>query len=408
MTVCHHSRSSTITVEQVQNLAARRRVTRFIIAAVALIGARAGAQGVPRFASPALPPDHWAVTAARRAMVLGLTPREVGWAEGSLTQALAGWALREASERSTSLAPAIHDAIAADWLRFTREFPDVAARLAPQETRLSERTAARIGHANVAAGFSSDHGQVLPVRSVDKTREDVIPPEPVADSHEGDFELRAGGLAGRYLAADAAGGRNEGEWGMHDWQLVGGVSALGGWVGKRALDYGPGAGGGIVFNGTAAFTGGGLMLARPIRLPWLFRYIGPISGETFLSRIDSSAASRYPWVFASHFSISPHPRLLLGGTQAFMFSGEGQPPFTFRNFREMFFTHAIRVAGSEFENGIASVEARWRPPIPAVPAVLYVEWGTDDNHSAWIKFPGVVAGLQVASVPGVPALSLGL
>ena len=85
-----------------------------------------------------------------------------------------------------------------------------------------------------------------------------------------------------------------------------------------------------------------------------------------------------------------------------MFSGEGQPPFTFRNFKEMFLTHGIRVAGSEFENGIASVEARWRPPIPVVPAVLYVEWGTDDNHSAWIKFPGVVAGLEVPSVPGVP------
>ena len=405
---CHHFPSSTHYRNQVQNLAARRWVTRFIIAALALIGARAGAQGPPRFTSPTLPPDHWAVSAARRAIVLGLTPREIGWAEGSVTQALAGWALREASERSTSLAPAIHDAIAADWLRFTREFPDVAARLAPQETRLSERAAARVGYANVAAGFSSDHGQVLPVRSVDKTRENVIPPEPLTDSHEGDLEVRAGGLAGRYLAADVAGGRKEGNWGMRDWQLMGGVSALAAWVGKRPLDYGPGAGGGIVFDGNAAFTGGGLMLARPIRLPWLFRYLGPVSGETFLSRIDSSAASRHPWVFSSHFSISPHPRLLLGGTQAFMFSGEGQPPFTFRNFKEMFLTHGIRVAGAEFENGIASVEARWRPPIPVVPAVLYVEWGTDDNHSAWIKFPGVVAGLQVPSVPGVPMLSLGL
>jgi len=408
MTVCYHSLLYTHYRNQVQNLVARRWVIRFIIAALALIGARAGAQGPPRFASPTLPPNHWAVSAARRAVVLGLTPREIGWAEGSLTQALAGWALREASERSTSVAPAIHDAVAADWLRFTREFPEVAARLAPQETPSSERAMSRIAHASVAAGFSSDHGQLLPVRSVDRTRENVIPPEPRADSHEGDFEARVGGLAGRYLAADAAGGRNEGEWGMLDWQLVGGVSALGAWVGKRPLDYGPGAGGGIVFDGSAAFTGGGLMLARPIRLPWLFRYLGPVSGETFLSRIDSSAASRHPWVFASHFSISPHPRLLLGGTQAFMFSGEGQPPFTFRNFKEMFLTHGIKVAGSEFENGIASVEARWRPPIPVVPAVLYVEWGTDDNHAAWVKFPGVVAGLQVPSVPGIPTLSLGL
>ena len=108
MTVCYHSRLSTHYRNKVQNLAAHRCVTRLIIAALTLIGASAGAQGPPRFASPALPPDHWAVSATRRAVVLGLTPREIGWAEGSLTQAVAGWALREASERSKSLAPAIH------------------------------------------------------------------------------------------------------------------------------------------------------------------------------------------------------------------------------------------------------------------------------------------------------------
>src|SRR5215510_3459734 len=99
MTAGYHSLPYTHYRNQVQNLVARRWVIRCIIAALALIGPRASAsaQSPPRFASPALPPDHWAVSAARRAIILGLTPREVGWAEGSLTQALAGWALREAS-----------------------------------------------------------------------------------------------------------------------------------------------------------------------------------------------------------------------------------------------------------------------------------------------------------------------
>jgi len=390
----------------VQNLAVRRWVTRFIIVAGLLLGARGGAQSAPRFASPALPPDHWAVVAARRAIIIGLAPRAAGWGEGTITEALAGWALHEASKRPNSLE--LHNVVVAEWQRFAREFPAVAARLAPDETRSTERSAAREMATSVAAGFLSDRGQVLPVRSVDRTRENVIPPERIADLNAGDLELRLGGLAGNHVAAEAAGGRTQGEWGMRDWQLVGGVSALGAWVGKRALDYGPGAGGGIIFDGNAAFTGGGVMLATPVRLPWFFRLLGPVSGEAFLSRIDSSAASRHPWVFSSHASISPHPRLLFGATQAFMFSGEGQPPFTFRNFKEMFLTHAIKVAGSEFENGIASVEARWRPPIPRVPAVLYAEWGSDDNHAAWFKFPAVVAGLMVASVPGVPTLSLGL
>jgi hypothetical protein len=149
-------------------------------------------------------------------------------------------------------------------------------------------------------------------------------------------------------------------------------------------------------------------LVNPVRAPWVFRHLGYIRGEAFLSRIDSSAATRHPWVFGSHASISPHPRVLIGATQGFMFSGEGQPPFTFRNFKEMFLTHGIKTAGREFENGIASIEARWRPPVPVVPVVLYAEWGTDDNHSAWFEFPAVVAGVSLPTVPRIPALSVGL
>ena len=248
----------------------------------------------------------------------------------------------------------------------------------------------------------------MPVRSLDRTRENVSPPEPLDDLDDGDLDLRLSSLAGRHLAAEVSGGRSEGEWLLRDWHALATVGSLGAWVGERAPHFGPGVGGGIVFNGRATFTGGGLLTVNPVRLPWIFGLLGPVRAETFLSRLDSSAATRHPWMFASHVSIAPHPRLLLGATQAFMFSGSGLPPFTFRNFKEMFLTHGIKVAGSEFENGIASVEARWRPPLPRLPAVLYAEWATDDNHSAWFKFPGVVAGLELSSLPFAPTLSLGL
>jgi hypothetical protein len=74
----------------------------------------------------------------------------------------------------------------------------------------------------------------------------------------------------------------------------------------------------------------------------------------------------------------------------------------------MFLTHGIKTAGTEFENGIASVEARWRPPVPVVPVVLYAEWASDDNHGAWFKFPAIVAGASVPSIPGIPGLAIGL
>ena len=108
MTVCDRCSSYTHSPSPVQNLAARRWVACLIVATGLLLGARSGAQGPPRFASPALPPDHWAVVAARRAIVLGLAPRAAGWGEGTLTEALAGLALHEASKRSNSLDPKFH------------------------------------------------------------------------------------------------------------------------------------------------------------------------------------------------------------------------------------------------------------------------------------------------------------
>jgi len=368
------------------------------------------AQAPRAFASPALPADHWAVSSARRAAVLGLTPSAFAWGDGTLTQAAAGWALHEANERAATLASPLRAVMASEWRRFAREFPATAARL----TRDREHTPSTSLEArapvtsSTGVRFVAADGRLLPVRSLDRTRENVSPPQPLANLADAEIELRVGALLGPLAAAEMAGGRSEARWQLRDWYAIANVRSFGAWVGKRAPDFGPGAGGGLVFDGRAAFAGGGVLLSSPVRLPWLFRHLGYVRGEAFLSRIDSSAATRHPWVFGSHASLTPHPRLLIGATQAFMFSGDGQPPFTWRNFKEMFLTHGIKTAGREFENGIASVEARWLVPVPRVPAVLYAEWGTDDNHSAWFRFPAVVAGVSFPAIPRVPALSLGI
>jgi hypothetical protein len=356
-----------------------------------------------------LPAGHWAIDAVRRASLLGLAPPDFGWGDGSLTQASVGWTLHEASQRSGSLGSPLHTTITAEWRRFAHEFPDVAGRITPDSTSDGGlRSRSRPIAASVAARFVSANGRLLPVRSLDRTRENVAPPQPIANLTDGDLELRASTLVGRYLAAEVAGGRSDADWQVRDWHVLGGYRSLGAWVGERAPDFGPGAGGGLIFDGRSAFTGGGFALLNPVRLPSVFRWLGAWRGEALLSRIDSSAAVRSPWVYGAHVSLTPHPRLLLGATQGFMFSGEGQPPFTFRNFKEMFLTHGIKTAGREFENGIASVDVRWRPPLRSLPAVLYFEWGSDDNHGAWFKFPAVVAGLMLPSLPLVPTLSLGL
>ena len=394
-----------------QNLTRAHRVTVFVaLLFVTATANRAFAQRSTNFATPTLPPDHWAVVAARRAALLGFAPIEMGFGDGTLTQAAVGRMLYASTEQSVA-SSAARSLVAADWQRFAREFPGVAARISGMPTR---EPLGPPGIPPVTWATSLDtrivgaSGRLLPVRSLDRTRENVAPPTPINNLGDADLEVRLGGTIGNYFAAELASGRGDGSWLLHDWQLAGGVRSLGAWVGKRAPDYGPAVGGGVIFDGRAAFSGGGVMLTNGVQLPWFLQKLGVWRGESFLARIDSSAGTRHPWLFASHVSLTPHRRLTLGATQAFMFSGQGLPPFTFRNFKEMFLTHGIKTAGREFENGIASVEAQWRVPVPHVPTNLYVEWGSDDNHSAWFKFPAVVAGVSVPSLPGAPSVSLGL
>lgn len=370
---------------------------------VALASRSAAQTSAPDFASPFLPAHHWAVEAARRLSTLGLTDRRFAWGDGSISRREVGYALESAVVNATRIDPALEPIARGYWLRFTQEFPMTAAALQQRVLPLSERD-----EGWAALGYASETGRMLPVRSIDNTRENVEGPTPLPNSSDADFTSDLAVPLGSHLAASLAPEHREGDWSLGDSYVLASWKALGVWAGRRSVAYGPGAGGGIVFNGTTSFPGGGITLMQPIRLPWIFRYIGPIRFETFLSQIDSSASVKHPWLIASHASISPIPRVLIGVTQAFMFSGSGLPPFTWKNFKEMYHSHGITAAGSEFENGIASAELRFRAPIPVVPTELYVEWGSEDNHSAWALFPATVVGVRSPAIPGVPALSLGV
>jgi hypothetical protein len=289
------------------------------------------------------------------------------------------------------------------WLRFAREFPLTAGRLEPAATTKD----ADLVEGWAGVGYSSATGRVYPVRSLDRTREAVAGPFPRSDLSEAQLSTNLSFSAGKYLAGSLSPEHRDGNWGLREGYLLFDVKKFGIWGGRRAPSFATGAGGGIVLNGTAAFTGGGIATTEPFRLPWILRYVGAIRFESFLSRLDSNAAIPKPWFLGTHVSISPHPRLLIGGTQAYMFGGEGVTPVTWRTVWSMLRSHGITSAGSEFENGMASWEIRFRPPIPVVPLSFYMEWGTDDNHAAWTLFPGRVIGAQVIAVPGLPSLSLG-
>lgn len=338
--------------------------------------------------------------AARRLARMGLAPRRFGWGDGSLTALEVARVLREADGGGSDDVE-VASLARAYWERFQSEFPATAQVLAGDRGRRFAE-----GYANV--GFATGDGRVLPGRARGTDKEDVSDPFPLSELSE----VRGGGrlsvLAPSLVGATAELQRQGESWKLTDGHVLLSWKGVGAWAGRRAPAFLTGAGGGLLFNGDANFDAVGLALTRPLMLPSVLRLIGPVRFETFVSRLDSNAAVRHPWLLGSRVSVSPHPRLLLGGTMGAMFGGDSVAPVTLRTLWSMFTAHGIGAAGTEFENGLASVDVRFRPPLGPLPMMLYLEWAAEDNHAAWVEFPATVAGVELTAVPGAPAVSLGI
>ena len=367
-------------------------------------GTAPGQQAASHAASPFLPSSHWSVAVARHLAALDLADPDFGWGDGSLTILAVGRVLHDAPTIAQRKHHELVPLALGYWQRFVREFPLTAATLDPGAATRN----ADLAEGWAAGGYSSATGRVYPVRSLNNSREDVAGPFPRSDLSEARLTTNLSFTVGQHLAGSLSPGYEDGDWGLREGYALVTLKKFGIWGGRRAPGFATGAGGGIVVNGTASFTGGGVAFTEPFRLPWVLRHIGAIRFESFLSRLDSNATVAKPWFLGTHVSISPHPRIMIGGTQAYMFGGDGVTPVTWRTVWSMLRSHGVIAAGSEFENGMASWEVRFRPPVPVVPLALYMEWGTDDNHSAWTLFPARVIGGQILAVPGIPALSLGL
>jgi hypothetical protein len=174
------------------------------------------------------------------------------------------------------------------------------------------------------------------------------------------------------------------------------------WGGRRIQGFGPGTSG-MVITGNAPVDGGGLYLAEPFVLPWLFRYLGPIRAELDVGILDANGNVERPYYILTRGSIEPHPRVGAGVTRAGMIGAEDDG----RSISDvLLFLVGGHTDGSEYDNQIAAVDAWFRPPTGTLPLLLYIEWGSEDSAGAWWDVPGIVAGVEVGAVPGLPWLSL--
>lgn len=358
-------------------------------------------EGAPRFASPTLPPDHWAYGAVRRLEIAGLAPAGFGGGERPRTRREVAYLLERAELLARGRAPELVGLAGAYRLRFLEEFGWTMGAIlggAP-EGRLEAIDA------QLRLGYEEHKGEVLTGIGYD-SENDWTGARPYPDR-----EGRAGHLSFAlalppHLALSITPTYRD-KWDLDEVELTATAGAFGFWVGRRTIALHQGAGGGIVLSGNQHFDGGGLYLIDPVELPWLLSHLGPVRLEFILSQIENGDRIESPWFGAVRGSFYPHPRVELGVNRANIFGGKGNSPTTFKSVMEMILGIHAGERG-EYNNEVFSADIRYRPPLGSLPLSVYLEWGMDDSAGGWWYVPARVIGVEVAALPLVPEVSLGI
>lgn len=382
------------------------KLPRFSLLALLAAAPGAALAQSPAYSPAFLPEAHWSLDAYQRVFALGLAPPGTDPADARPTQQDVGLALEHAARRA--LGTPNEEALRAWLMRFRAELArDPAAGIL--SVRGSDLRAGYIHHTG-ALGPGNGYEDGHPYG-------DWNDPLPQADRRA---PFAAGSL--QLTPVATAAGRasvvlGESDVAFQEIYAAVAFGPVGLWGGRRLLDFRGGAREGLVLN-HARLDGGGIRSARPLALPWALRHAGPVRFSVDVARVDLERTCHDPnqpgdaprcrgaWFLAMRGSVEPHRRLTLGVTRAAMFGGDGNSDVdAFALFSILIGKHAGEV--SELDNQVVSVDASYRPPVERwIPIRTYVEWGFEDSAGAWFNVPGVLAGIELPSLGGVPGLSV--
>ena len=175
------------------------------------------------------------------------------------------------------------------------------------------------------------------------------------------------------------------------------------WAGRRRWSAGSVAHNNLVLN-EALLDGAGLSVRDGVRVPLL----GRVYPDLLVARLERSGTVDHPWFHAARITLAPVSTLAIGLNRAAIFGGEDQLGITPARVLLMLIG-LPNVAGkdSDFENQVASIDVLWTTRLGSAPLALYGELGADDSGFAFARVPGVIAGLEIAELPGRPELALG-
>jgi membrane-associated phospholipid phosphatase len=208
---------------------------------------------------------------------------------------------------------------------------------------------------------------------------------------------------------------------------------IGNWqfsFGRNSLWWGPSEGGNMILTNNAAPLNNMFTVDRvsPLRLPWIFRYlgdlrfegfIGHVTGLQFQSTVYTGASSpavlgQYgknlhpqPFLSGGKLSVKLTPNFEFGMSKTTVYGGPGSP-LTITTFLDS--TFSVHYHGDPIGDGRTTADFSYRLPGLRNWVTAYGEAFSEDEPSPipYMRKSAFQGGLYFAKVPGVPKLDLRL
>jgi len=121
----------------------------------------------------------------------------------------------------------------------------------------------------------------------------------------------------------------------------------------------------------------------PILLPWVFKYLGPLRFDLFLSKLEAERVVSRPYFAGLRINFRPLPILELGITRTIQAFGDGRPELTFGSVLDALFGANKSPVSRDLSNSIGGIDMRLTLPF----AEFYGELGGEDQRGFLPSFP---------------------
>jgi membrane-associated phospholipid phosphatase len=189
---------------------------------------------------------------------------------------------------------------------------------------------------------------------------------------------------------------------MNNWQFT---------FGKQSLWWGAARGGAFLFSDNAE----PIYMFRasqtaPVRLPWIFRYLGPMKLDFFFGKLSGNQFPPRPLIHGEKISFQITPNLELGFSRTSEFGGVGRP-LTLGAVWESYVAYSTSVgyaANRSPGKRTGGFDLSYKIPFVRNWLTIYADSLTSDDPSP-IDAPrraSLNAGLYMPRLPGLPKLDL--